>query len=65
MDLETADLARIVEAGWKHPEPFKVKAADGVTDLYGVMWKPFDFDPEKKYPIITYVYPGPQSWNAD
>ena len=37
-----------------------VKAADGVTDLYGNMWKPFDFDPKKKYPIIANVYPGPQ-----
>jgi len=49
-----------VEAGWKMPAVFTVKAADDVTDLYGVMWKPFDFDPAKKYPIIAYVYPGPQ-----
>ena len=42
------------------PERFEVKAADGVTDLHGIMYKPFDFDPERKYPIITYVYPGPQ-----
>jgi dipeptidyl aminopeptidase/acylaminoacyl peptidase len=41
--------------------PFTVKADDGVTDLYGVMYKPFDFDPNKKYPIIAYVYPGPQT----
>jgi dipeptidyl aminopeptidase/acylaminoacyl peptidase len=38
-----------------------VKAADGVTDIYGVMYKPFDFDPTKKYPIVAYVYPGPQT----
>jgi dipeptidyl aminopeptidase/acylaminoacyl peptidase len=38
-----------------------VKADDGITDLYGVMYKPFDFDPEKKYPIIAFVYPGPQT----
>ncbi|MCP4726996.1 MAG: prolyl oligopeptidase family serine peptidase [bacterium] len=61
MELENTDISRLVEAGWKMPETFTVKAADGVTDLYGVMWKPFDFDPEKEYPIITYVYPGPQS----
>src|SRR5690625_6444784 len=48
------------EAGYNLPENFTVKAKDGVTDLYGVMWKPADFDPEKKYPIISYVYPGPQ-----
>src|ERR1051326_7097014 len=41
--------------------PFKVKAEDGITDIYGVMYKPFDFDPAKKYPIIAYVYPGPQT----
>jgi dipeptidyl aminopeptidase/acylaminoacyl peptidase len=61
LDLETTDIARLLEAGWKMPETFTVKAADGVTDLYGVMWKPFDFNPNNKYPLITYVYPGPQS----
>ncbi|SFA59717.1 Dipeptidyl aminopeptidase/acylaminoacyl peptidase [Pedobacter suwonensis] len=61
MDLETADLSLLMAAGYKFPEPFKVKADDGITDLYGVMYKPFDFDPNKKYPIIEYVYPGPQT----
>jgi dipeptidyl-peptidase-4 len=61
MDLEKTDLTRALEAGFKFPEPFKVKADDGMTDLYGVMYKPFDFDPAKKYPIIAYVYPGPQT----
>ena len=61
MKLETPDLAPLIEAGFKFPEPFTVKADDGVTDLYGVMYKPFDFDPSKKYPIIVYVYPGPQT----
>ena len=60
-DLEQTDVSALVEAGFKFPEPFKVKADDGVTDLYGVMYKPFDFDPGKKYPIIVYVYPGPQT----
>ena len=60
MNLEKADLSLLIHAGWKMPERFKVKAADGITDLYGVMYKPFDFDSEKKYPIISYVYPGPQ-----
>ena len=59
MDLEKADISRIKEMGWKAPERFKVKAADGVTDLYGVMWKPVDFDSTKHYPIISSVYPGP------
>ena len=61
MDLETADLSLLMAAGYKFPEPFKVKADDGITDLYGVMYKPFNFDATKKYPIIEYVYPGPQT----
>lgn len=61
MDLETADLSLLMTTGYKFPEPFKVKADDGVTDIYGVMYKPFNFDPKKKYPIIEYVYPGPQT----
>lgn len=61
IDLETTDVSALVDAGFKFPEPFKVKADDGVTDLYGVMYKPFDFDPAKRYPIIAYVYPGPQT----
>jgi dipeptidyl-peptidase-4 len=61
MDLETTDLSLLITAGYKFPETFKVKADDGITDLYGVMYKPFDFDPNKKYPIIEYVYPGPQT----
>ncbi len=61
MDLETADLSLLMTTGYKFPEPFKVKADDGVTDIYGVLYKPFNFDPNKKYPIIEYVYPGPQT----
>ena len=61
MKLETPDLSALVEAGFKFPEPFKVKADDGITDIYGVMYKPFNFDPARKYPIIAFVYPGPQT----
>ena len=60
LDLETADLSLLFDAGYKFPERFKVKAADGVTDLYGAMYKPYDFDSTKVYPICDYVYPGPQ-----
>ncbi|MGH7462843.1 MAG: alpha/beta hydrolase family protein, partial [Longimicrobiales bacterium] len=60
LELEETDVSRLKELGWKPPETFIVKAADGVTDIYGNMWKPFDFDPNKKYPIIANVYPGPQ-----
>ncbi len=61
MDLQEADLSLLFAAGYQFPEPFKVKAADGRTDLYGVMYKPFDFDSTKLYPLIQYVYPGPQT----
>jgi dipeptidyl aminopeptidase/acylaminoacyl peptidase len=61
LKLETTDTSALVEAGYKFPEPFNVKADDGVTDLYGVIYKPFDFDPAVKYPVIAYVYPGPQT----
>ena len=61
MDLETADLRNLMSTGYKFPETFKIKADDGITDLYGVMYKPYDFDSTKKYPIIEYVYPGPQT----
>ncbi len=60
-DLEEADLSQLFAIGYKYPEPFTVKAGDGKTDLYGVMYKPFDFDSTKLYPIIEYVYPGPQT----
>lgn len=61
MDLETADLSSLFASGYKFPEIFKVKADDGVTDLYGAIYKPFDFDSTKSYPVVEYVYPGPQT----
>lgn len=61
LTLEQTDTTALIEAGFKYPEPFKVKADDGITDLYGVMYKPFDFDATKRYPIIAFVYPGPQT----
>ena len=60
-DLEQTDLTQLFAIGYKFPERFTVKAGDGKTDLYGVMYKPFDFDSTKLYPIIEYVYPGPQT----
>ena len=59
-NLEEADFSRLMAAGYKFPERFKVKAADGITDLWGEMHKPFDFDSTKVYAIADYVYPGPQ-----
>ncbi len=61
MDLEVADLSQLMAAGYQFPEPFTFKADDGITDLYGVMYKPFDFDSTRSYPMIQYVYPGPQT----
>ena len=59
--LEKADVSRLVAAGWQPPVPITVKARDGVTDLYGLMYKPTNLDPAKKYPIVNHIYPGPQT----
>jgi dipeptidyl-peptidase 4 len=59
--LEKADISRLLAAGWKPPIPFTVKARDGVTDLYGLLFRPTAFDAAKKYPVINNIYPGPQT----
>jgi dipeptidyl-peptidase 4 len=59
--LEKADISRLLAAGWKPPVPITVKARDGVTDLYGLMYTPTSLDPAKKYPIVNHIYPGPQT----
>ena len=59
--VATADISRLTAAGWVPPTPFTVKARDGKTDLYGMLFKPTHFDAAKQYPIIDYVYPGPQT----
>ncbi len=61
MPLEKADISRLVAAGWKPPMTFSVKGRDGKTDIYGQLFRPTNFDPSKKYPIINNAYPGPQS----
>ena len=58
--LEEADFSQLLAAGYRFPERFTVKAADGITDLHGVIHKPYDFDSTKVYAIADYVYPGPQ-----
>nr|WP_188553153.1 DPP IV N-terminal domain-containing protein [Edaphobacter dinghuensis] len=55
------DITRLLAAGWVAPTPITVKARDGKTDLYGLMFKPTNFDASKKYPIVNHVYPGPQT----
>ncbi|MES2489723.1 MAG: DPP IV N-terminal domain-containing protein [Pseudomonadota bacterium] len=59
-ELLKADISKLQQVGYTAPEQFSVKAADGKTDLWGVMYKPFDFDPAKKYPVIEFIYGGPQ-----
>ncbi|MFF8834171.1 DPP IV N-terminal domain-containing protein [Streptomyces sp. NPDC015130] len=60
VELERADIDRLTATGWTPPERFRVKAADGVTDLYGVLYRPRAFDPAHSYPVVDNVYPGPQ-----
>ena len=59
-ELGRADTTRLKAAGWVAPEDIVVKARDGKTDLYGMMFKPSNFEASKKYPVIVYIYPGPQ-----
>ncbi len=60
-DLGRADITRLVASGWKEPIPFVTKARDGDTDLHGLMYTPSNLDPSRKYPVVNYLYPGPQS----
>jgi dipeptidyl-peptidase-4 len=59
MEVTREDDSKLQAIGWKPPTPITVKARDGKTDLYGFLFKPTDFDAEKKYPVVDYVYPGP------
>ncbi|MEP7380634.1 MAG: DPP IV N-terminal domain-containing protein [Gemmatimonadota bacterium] len=59
--LERADITRLVASGWRPPVPIRMKARDGATDIYGLMYVPSTLDTTKKYPIINHIYPGPQS----
>ncbi len=59
-ELERGDVSRLLEAGWQMPEDFCAKGRDGVTDIWGTIVRPVNYDPEKKYPIIEYIYAGPQ-----
>ncbi len=59
MQLEKADISKIVANGWKAPEVFTAKGRDGKTDMWGLIYRPTNFDPAKKYPIIEYIYSGP------
>lgn len=58
-EIERADVTELEAAGWQQPEPFKAKGRDGETDIYGVIYRPSDFDPGKKYAVIEKIYAGP------
>lgn len=62
--LETGDLEQLLASGWRFPEPFRAKAADGKTSVYGVLFKPVNFDPSQEYPIIENIYSGPHWFNT-
>ena len=59
-ELEKTDASELDASGWKAPEPFTAKGRDGITDIYGVVWLPKDYDSAKKYPVIEDIYAGPQ-----
>ena len=59
-ELQTADASRLVAAGFRAPRRVSVRARDGVTELHGLLWTPTGFDTTKRYPVIVYIYPGPQ-----
>jgi len=60
-ELGQTDISQLLAAGWVAPEPFVVKARDQQTDLYGLLYKPSNFDPASSYPVLNYLYPGPQT----
>ncbi|HEY7660076.1 MAG TPA: DPP IV N-terminal domain-containing protein [Actinomycetota bacterium] len=60
VELERADITKLAATGWTPPERFCVKAADGETDVYGVLYRPRGFDPGRRYPVVDTLYPGPQ-----
>ena len=61
LPLEKADISRLLATGWTPPLPFSVKARDGKTDLHGLLFRPTGFDSTRRYPIVNYIYPGPQA----
>ena len=61
MNLETADISELIENGWVEPVEFSAKARDSITDLFGLLYLPSHYDESKSYPVLNYIYPGPQS----
>lgn len=61
LTLEQADISALLKTGWKMPEVFSAKGRDGKTDIWGMIYRPANFDPKNKYPVIEYIYAGPHS----
>lgn len=61
LELEKADISELLKTGWQAPEPFAAKGRDGKTDMWGVIYRPTNFDPSKSYPVLEYIYAGPGS----
>lgn len=64
VELESPGTAALEALGWSPPERFRVTAADGKTPIYGLLWRPHNFDPQRRYPVIEHIYPGPQNFRA-
>lgn len=60
--LAETNAEQLLKTGWRFPEPFQGKARDGKTDIYGIIWRPSNFDAAKKYPVVEQIYTGPQSF---
>jgi dipeptidyl aminopeptidase/acylaminoacyl peptidase len=60
MEIDSADISAATALGWRAPEAFVALAADGETEIHGALWKPRDFDPAHRYPVLDFIYPGPQ-----
>ena len=59
MELQTADISALLATGWTMPEVFVAKGRDGETDIWGTIFRPSNFNPKKKYPVVEYIYAGP------
>lgn len=64
-ELAKSDISRLLKAGWTRPEVFSAKGRDGVTDIWGTIYRPSDFNPSKKYPVVEYIYAGPHDSHVD
>ena len=64
VELEAPGTEVLEALGWKPPERFRTTAADGKTPIYGLLWRPHGFDPQRRYPVVELIYPGPQVYNA-